>query len=274
MRRTFLKTLGSIALGTLSLGTMTTGAAVLSACLGGEDGGDTTTGKRVHLSTRAELAGGTEFTNAFGWSFTLTKVLVSSGALYYFDGEPLEPVARATEPRSLSLIGVAHAHPGHYKEGNTKGEMLVAASYDLVKGPAALAEGEGVSGLFRSARFTFESPAQGPMSAEMQVAVVIVEGTATKDGATKAFRLVGLVDDVLDADGLPNLDGCTFEETDVEDDGSVVVSIDPSVWLDQVQLDELPDGAVPVDVARDHSAFVSFARGLKKSTAYRFSYEP
>lgn len=273
MRRTFLKTLGSLALGAVSLGTMTAGAAGLSACLGGEEDGDSTTGKRVALSTRVQLARGAELTNAFGWSFKLTKVLVSSGAFYYFDGEPLEPVAGTPTPRSFSLIGVAHAHPGHYKEGNAKGEMLTAASYDLIRGPTPLAEGEGVSGTFRSARFTFQSPAQGSMASEMQSAVVIVEGTATKGSATKAFRLVGLVDDVLDADGEPKLDGCGFEPIDVQDDGSVVVSIDPSVWLDQAQLDDLPDSSSPVEVARDHAVHVSFARGLKKATAYRFAYE-
>lgn len=273
MRRTFLRTLASVTMGALSVATLSSGAAVLSACLGGEDDGDTTTGHRVALSTRAELAGGAEFTNAFGWSFKLTRVLVSSGAFYYFDGEPLEPIARATpERRSLSLISVAHAHPGHYKEGNAKGEMLAAASFDLVAGPASLAEGEGVSGRVRSARFTFQSPAEGQMAAELGPAVVIVEGTATKAGATKAFRLVGLVDDVLDAEGTPKLDGCTFDEVDIENDGSVVVSISPSVWLDQTELDGLPDGATPVQVARDHAVHLSFARGLKKATAYQFSY--
>ncbi len=278
MRRTFLRTLASVALGTVSVAAMSSGAALLTACLDGGEDGDSTTGTRVELATRAELAGGLEFTNAFGWSFELTKVLVSTGAFYYFDGEPLEPVARVSPPPSkrplFSLVSVAHAHPGHYKEGNAKGEMLTAASFDLAAGPATLGKGEGVSGPFRSARFSFNAPAEGAMAADMGIAVVIVEGKATKDGATKAFRLVGQAEDVLDAEGEPTLDGCTFDEVDVQDSGAIVVSIDPSVWLDQAQLDDLPDGAAPVDVAREDAVHVSFARGLKKAVAYRFRYVP
>ncbi len=274
MRRNFLRFFASASFGALGLAAATGASAFLSACATDEEDGDTTTGKRVTLATRAELRSGSSFTNAFDWTFTLTKVQISSGAFYYFDGEPLEGSAEArTAPRSFSLIGVAHAHPGHYKEGNAKGEMLTAASYDLAAGPADLGAGEGVSGLFRSARFSFQSPAQGAMAAEMASAVVIVDGTASKGGVTKAFRLVALAEDVVDAEGRTQIDGCIFDETDVQDGGTVIVSIDPSVWLDQAELDTLPDGTTPAEVARDHAVHLAFARGLKKSTAYRFSFE-
>lgn len=274
MRRAFLRTITSAALGAGALAVATGASSFLAACVGTDEDGDSTTGKRVTLATRAELRSGPSFTNALGWSFTLTKVQISSGALYYFDGEPLEPVARAPArpPVGSLLLGVAHAHPGHYKEGNAKGEMLEAASYDLVAGAATLGTGEGVSGLFRSARFTYQSPAAGALASEMGAAVVIVEGSATKDGVTRAFRLVGLADDVLDAEGEPVLDGCVFEEIDVEDDGTVTVGIDPSVWLDQADLSGLPEGSVPVEVAREDVVHLAFARGLKKSTACHFSF--
>ncbi len=274
MRRTFLRTIGSAALGAGLSAVATAGSAFLAACVGTDEDGDSTTGKRVTLATRAELRSGASFTNALGWAFTLTKVQISSGALYYFDGEPLESVARAPSPSPASsfFLGVAHAHPGHYKEGNAKGEMLEAASYDLVEGPATLGTGEGVSGVFRSARFTYQSPAAGALASQMGSAVAIVEGSAAKDGVTKTFRLVALLEDVLDAEGEPVLEGCVFDEVDVEADGTVVVKIDPAVWLDQAELGGLPDGAAPAEVPRGDVVHLAFARGLKKSTACHFSF--
>jgi hypothetical protein len=67
----------------------TTGALVLAlgieAC--GSDG--QTSGRRVTLETRVELASNaTSFTTARGWNVTLTRAVISTGPFYYFDGAP------------------------------------------------------------------------------------------------------------------------------------------------------------------------------------------
>jgi hypothetical protein len=254
---------------------------------------NTTPGFRVTLETRFELASEPTFENAMGWKISLTKVAMSSGPLYYFDGAPIEsaargidrkpgslrrrtPILRALPELSLGLFGpsTAYAHPGHYNPGEAKGEMLATASFDLVSGPADLAAGEGTSGVFRSARFSWQSPAEGALAAELGSNVLILEGTATKDDLEKVFRLVAAQSDTLDAADKPELEGCTFEEVDIQSDGRVTVSVDPRVWLDQADfsdVDDSPDGA-PLEVSAELEAARAFVRGIKKSTAFTFRF--
>jgi hypothetical protein len=258
----------------------------LSGCSDGTDT-NTTPGFRVTLETQVELASPPTFENAMGWQISLTKVAMSSGPIYYFDGAPIESAARSgsgparapglpvVEPGwgILSPLFV-HAHPGHYDPGEAKGEMLEPASFDLAAGPATLSTGEGTSGVFRSARFTWQSPAQGALASELGADVLLVEGTATKGEFEKVFKLVAAPSDTLDAADEPELDGCTFEEVDVQSDGLVTISVDPRVWLDQADFSDVepsPDGT-PVEVPAELEAARAFVRGIKKSTAFTFRF--
>ncbi len=252
----------------------------LSACADDSET-NTTPGFRVTLETQAELVAGPTFTNAFDWEITLSKVYVSSGAIYYFDGSPIES-ASISKPSTMSKLGflnpfaptVAYAHPGHYQPGEAKGEMLEATSFELVAGSAKLAAGEGTSGLFRSARFTFNAPATGPEASELGNKVLVVEGTAVKGALSKVFRLEGGEADVLDAADEPAIEGCTFDEVDVESDGVVTIHFNPEVWLDQAEFDTVADSTdgEPVLVPSDDVAAKSFVRGIKKSSAITFSF--
>ncbi len=248
---------------------VTTGAfgVALEACSG--DGSSGTTGRRVRLQTMVEVAPAAEapFTNALGWTITLSKALVSIGPLYYFDGEPLfsrrPELLRALSPKR------AWAHPGHYVPGDAKGEMTVASSVDLLAGPTALASGEGVSGAYRSARFTFGAPPVGPHAAALAGQVVVVAGEATNGEATVRFTASADATDVADAEGAPIVEGCVLRNGDVQADGTVTLTIEPTVWLDQVDFAGMPQDAETAlaGVARD-----GFVRGLKKGSAYVFSY--
>jgi len=272
LHQKFLATVGSVAL-LLALSSF--------ASCADDSETNTTPGFRVTLETRAELLEGPTFTNAFDWEITLSKVYVSSGALYYFDGSPIESAALPA-PESESKLGflnpfapsVAYAHPGHYQAGEAKGEMLEATSFELVAGTATLATGEGTSGLFRSARFTFNSPATGPNAGELGDKVLVVEGTAVKGALSKIFRLEGGEADVLDAANEPAIEGSTFDEVDVQSDGVVTIHFNPEVWFDQAELDDVVDSSdgEPVLVPADDRAAKSFVRGIKKSSAITFSF--
>jgi hypothetical protein len=248
------------------------------------DGEDATTGKRVQhrtIATAGEEAAGA-FTNAYGWSITLSRAYISIGSLYYFDGAPVTARLDAPGGRRPSraeqvlrwVIPEAHAHPGHYQQGNALGEMTAPATVDLVAGPAEMGPSASVTGLYRSALFTFGVPPAGPLAAELGAAVVLIEGSAQSGAEERLFRAEAAPADVFDTTGAPIVAGCVFEEADVQADGIVTVLVKPSVWLDQVDFMEVPasaDGApVPLDPAgTPHKAFV---RGLKKGTAYLFSY--
>lgn len=259
------------------------GAALASSALLGACGGeDTTTGERVTLRTSiVAYEGLTEpLTNAYGWSVTLTKVAVSVGALYYFDGAPIFSAGLAPAPRAPSLgrrfgLREAHAHPGHYQTGNAMGQMLTASSVDLAEGPADLADGEGTSGVYRSGRFVFGDPPKGPSAAALGGKVVVLEGKATKGAMTRFFRASGAAADALDTEGEAKLEGCAFSGAPtVEGDGEVTVEVKPGVWLDQVDFEPLAEGSegAPVELSPADEAFKAFARGLKKGTAVVFSY--
>lgn len=258
----------------------------LAGCSEGTDT-NTTPGFRVTLETRVELASPPSFENAMGWEIKLTKIAMSSGPIYYFDGAPIESAARSgSSPARAPVVPqiepgwgllsplFVHAHPGHYDAGEAKGEMLESASFDLAAGAAELPTGEGTSGVFRSARFTWQSPAQGALASELGADVLILEGTATKGELEKIFKLVAASSDTLDAAEEPELDGCTFEEADVQSNGLVTIWVDPRVWLDQADFSDVEtstDGT-PVEVPAELEAARAFVRGIKKSTAFTFRF--
>ena len=252
---------------------------------GGGDDGETTTGKRVTFDTVVTRKGELTFTNEEGWNVTLTRALVSVGPFYYFEGEPIESATEALlipppahrsvwERASDLLIGTAHAHPGHYVEGSAHGEMLTAASVDLVAGTTPIAAGEGITGLIRSARFGWTSPAQGAFAADLGTLVALVEGHAVKEDEERWFRLEATPTEALDAAQKLQVEGCVFDAIDVEDGGTVTVSIDPSVWLAGSDFAEAPEGAegAPEVVPVGTQPFNAFERGLKKGGGYHFTF--
>jgi hypothetical protein len=275
-----VKFVGGAAL--FALGLSLAGGAALGAC----GAADATTGKRVALSTRIVADDGIDapFTNAFGWSVQLDQVALSVGPLYYFDGAPIFSASvtpRAADPRTALIrllgIGVAWAHPGHYQPGNAMGQVLSPSSVDLALGPADLPPGDGVSGIFRSGRFTFEPKPVGSAAEALSGHVVVVTGEATKGAVKRKFSAWASESDVLGANGEPVLEGCAFEgEPDVQEDGTVTLHVKPSVWLDQAELDEVPESAdgAYVPLPADGEAFRAFTRGLKKGSGIVFTFAP
>lgn len=278
----FLRRTGLISAATASLLAASLAAGALLGACGGEEA--TTGSKRVILKTRitADAEVTKPFVNTYGWSIRLTRAAVSVGSLYYFDGAPIFSAGlRAPEPGSrqalgrLLGVGTAHAHPGHYKAGNAMGQVLDASSADLMKGVVDLPVGDGVAGIYRSARFTFGDQPTGSAATELGAHVVVIEGEATKDVMTRHFHVALGREDVLDSYGEPTLEGCAFDrEPNVEADGTITVHIKPSLWLDQAEFDDVAEGTAeaPTELAPEQEAWKAFARGIKKGSAVTFSY--
>ncbi len=236
-----------------------------------EEEGSGTTGRRVALDVKI-AADSKELTNAKGWKIVLGKAVVSTGPLYFYDGETLFAGA-APRPR-FELVRSAFAHPGHYVPGNAKGELRTASSIDLLAG-ASLGAGDGVTGLVQSATFSFGAPATGPLAAELGPNVVVLEGTATKDVETRPFRAEILADDVKNDKGAPQVEGCPFVRADVQGDGVVTITVKVSQWLDQVDFTDVPksEGGTPV-VMTAGLARNQLVRGMKGGLAYVFAFAP
>jgi hypothetical protein len=239
-----------------------------SAC--SPDGGSGTTGRRVKLGVTiaGSQASRTSFTNAEGWSITMSKVLVSTGPLYYYDGATIFS-------RLWQLVGerTAYAHPGHYVPGTARGELLTGSSVDL-RSESSLGVGDGVSGTVRSATFSFQSPAVGPHAAELGSHVAVLEGTGTKGGETRIFHVDIDPADVDSGNRTNTIEGCPFAETDMNADGTVTITVAVEEWFDQVELDALPastDGR-PVTFPADFLGRAELVRGMKEALGYRFAY--
>ncbi len=250
--------------------------AALSGCGGG------TTGRLVELRTTltTDLGADHRFTTGLGWTVTLAEAQISTGAMYYFDGEPaftsvrpglIEQLIEALEP-----IHVAYAHPGHYVAGNAKGEQLSPFSADLLAGPAELPVGDGVSGSFRSATFSFAAPSAGPAQDALEGKVVRVLGTARKDGRTIHFLASAGLTDLEKTAKDAQVSGCDFTAAEVLHDGTVTITVHPKVWFSLVDFAELPEGSAeaPAELGPESTARIAFALGLTQLSAYAFSFKP
>jgi hypothetical protein len=244
---------------------------------------ESTTGKTVALHTRleADLPADHTFTTDLGWTITVKRLLAASGALYYFDGEPAFTMAprrnrwrRALE--TLSPIGTAWAHPGHYLAGNARGEMLAPYTEDLLAGPSTLPDGDGITGPLRSGTFSFARPGDGPLAAALAGHVAIAEGAATKGAQAINFVLTADLADVSKNARDAAIAGCPFTAADVEGDGTVTVTVKPKIWFSFVDFSELAPGTpeAPTVAGPSTTAYIAFSLGLVQLSAYEFAYSP
>jgi hypothetical protein len=265
-------TLGTV----LSVAGLLLGAG-LQAC---SEAKDSTGGRLVVLHTRlaASDVASREFTTAVGWKVTLSEARVSAGPFYYFDGAP--PLVRHEQRTDWRLaarllgVGVAHAHPGHYQAGNAMGQMLESASVDLLAGSFDLPDGAGVSGSYRSARFSFAAPS-GKGSAALDGHVALAVGKAEKNGEMpRFFRAFADLSEIEKSASQGHIEGCEFSEVDVEADGTVSVVVSTKVWFDLVDFTEAEEGSAdaPAELPLGSQPKVAFVLGTTQLSAYKFSY--
>jgi hypothetical protein len=244
----------------------------LSGC---GDAADTTTGKRLQLKTRIEAPNAATFTSATGWDITLTKAALSTGPFYYFDGATIfSQNTGGWRPAFEHFIAgsTAYAHPGHYLKGNARGEMLSSASVDLVAGAAELTAGDGVTGLVRSATFSFGAPAVGALATTLGSHVLVLEGKAQKGADARLFRADIDAIDIADQQGRPILEGCPFKDVEFTANGTVTLRINVPLWFELVEFEQLPANAEGMVVAMTGIARNQLVRGLRAGDRYNFSF--
>ncbi|HEV8551207.1 MAG TPA: hypothetical protein VGQ57_19300 [Polyangiaceae bacterium] len=238
-----------------------------------------TAGKRVILRTAMSAAPvATTFTTGFGWDVTLEAAAVALNGLYYFDGTP--PTARLQAPRPAwrdrltgLFIGTAWAHPGHYQAGTALGQVMFdePRALDLFSPPGGLPDGDGVTGTYRSARFVL--PPAAPRDAVLEGHLALAIGTATAhdepSGKPVHFKLVADPSDIAQDVNDGAVDGCVFDETNVEGDGTVTFDVKPTVWLNLVDFSKLAPGSED-EPTEAHDA--GFSQGVAQLSAYHFAF--
>lgn len=242
--------------------------------------------RRAVLRTR--LTAGDALTrpylNAAGWTITLRRLAVATGTFRYYDGAAAFARARPAPRRDRPIdhfdrwLGVraAYAHPPGYTEGNLLGSMEQPHSADLARGDVTLPSGSGAFATYHSGTFGFSpGPPVGPGAAALEGHAVLVEASATKGAETRIFTLTADAPELLDADGVPQIEGCLFKTAKIERDGTVVVTVAPSVWLSRIDFTPVPVSADGKAVALGPDAFERrvFARSVKDGVAYGFAYE-
>jgi hypothetical protein len=244
------------------------------------DAKDSTGGMRIALATRVEPNAqiAEEFTTGTKWSVKLTSARLAIGGLYYFDGKPAFAMnERRTPLQRLQsfFIGTAHAHPQHYVAGNALGEMVEPTSVDLFRG-AELADGSGVTGTFRSGRIVLPEEVVGPAAKDLAGHLATASGVATKDGQTVYFNVSTDLSDIQQSSPKAEIDGCVFDEVDVTTDGTVTLTVTPSVWFNLVNFAAVESGSedAPTEIVSGDVAHKAFALGVAQLTAYHFAYTP
>lgn len=250
--------------------------ALVAACSDDAVASGSTTGRRirVHVDVAATPDARDAFTLGSGHAVTLTRASLAIDAVQLFDGPPA--VARAHAPRrrwTSWLLGTAHAHPGHYQAGSALGEVTSPGVFELLAGPAPLGDGDGVTGVFRSGRVAISASAG---ATSLSGASAVVEGTATKDGATLVFRLLATRAELDKSLTAGRVDGCPFAERDATGDLSVTLTISPRTWLTFVDLTGVTGGtaSAPLTLGPESPQGVAFAVGVAQLSAYRFAAAP
>jgi hypothetical protein len=157
--------------------------------------------------------------------------------------------------------------------------MRTPTSVDLLAAPATLADGDGVGGAYRSGRFVLPASAIGPAAAELAGHVAVAEGVAEKiDGSASPaihFRVSADDDDVAEEATDGHVDGCAFDPAaEVTGDGTVTVTVVPSVWFELVDFAGVAPGSAeaPTEISRGDLAHRAFVLGVVQLSAYRFAY--
>lgn len=230
-------------------------------------GENSTTGKQVVLHTKltSDLTAERSFVTDYGWNVTLTQASISTGPLYYFDGEPAFTRRAPSFFEALKPIQTAYAHPGHYAPGNAVGQMLQPQTFDLLaSGPFAMNDGVGVTGPVRSATFSFSAPDRGHAA--------VLSGSAERDGGTVYFTFEAELTDIERTAKDAQITGCRFDENTIDGDETVMVTVKPRIWFNLVDFSKVDTGTPesPTRVDPASVPHIAFALGLGQLSAYQF----
>ncbi len=253
-RRLLLSGCGALGLQAAQWGAM----AALSGCAG-----DPGTGRRVMLETWLDVADETTFENALGFEVTLSKAELGVEHLYFVTGDSVG----GTLSQAL-FIREAHAHPGHYSAGDTLGEMNEPSVLDLLGDPRLLSTTEGITGEARSCVIRFGHLADAELA-------VRVEGEAVRDEQRVRFVATARLDELLNsASDLPEVPGVVVNGGHITTDGRLLFSALPSVWLAQVDFEQLSvEQRAAAEFIPNSQPRNAFVRGVLKAVGYIATFE-
>lgn len=247
-------------------------AVPLVGC-GSEDDADT----RVQLHTRIELdrEAWDEFTITSGDRVRLERAVLGLGALYY--GGAFEDELASRSPGRLerllgALVPSAHAHPGHFSTGSVLGQWLGPRALDFSEAPLELPGGQGLMGSYSIGQVVY-APLEGNDPFAYTIPIASLDAVAVREDGEVPFRVAATLEDVWPHAPEGTVHDCRFEAAEVSGDGTVVVRVDPRVWLETAELAELGPSDDRLDLGSNTQVGRAFALGLAQSFAYTFFFE-
>jgi len=216
-----------------------------------------------------EVAGGasTGLANDHGYKVTVTGARLHVRAVHFFSGDPLFTRRGEGLPSRLArlFVGLAHAHPGHYQEGDAMAELLQARTVDLLASPALLGRAAGVTGDYRSAQVTLAEAASGAKKLAASV-----EGKAARGGEEVAFAAT--------LTGTIKVAGVPAAATVDEQVTTVRMTVDLGRWVERVDFSKLtqckPGAAcAPQEMKPGTQGHNAFSRGVNNTSAFSFAWK-
>lgn len=227
----------------------------------GEDTGPRRTSFPVEVAGR----GGQAMSNDHGYTVTLSEARIHLGPVRFFSGEPLFTRA-ATESwpwrvaRRILGIGLAHAHPGHYQQGEALAEVLDAATFDLLAtAPGPLGQASGVTGAYRSVQVAITK------TADLKGHSVLVRGMASKGSHAVDFSAA--------LDLQEEVEGVAFGAQVDGTPGRVRLEVDLSCWVERVDFSLLHRGpGAEVSIQPGSQAENALLRGVNNTSAFKLTW--
>jgi hypothetical protein len=175
------------------------------------------------------------------------------------------------------LAPTAHAHDTFFSGGRVLGEWDREVVFDLLADGGAtrvLGRSPGIAGVTRSFSLLLQPPSRalGAEAASLEGRSVLLEGTASREGRTVAFRAA------LDFPPPVELQRVEFVPTEVEleDDGLFVVELQPHRWFEGALFErlEVPASGAAVAVPPESQVHRALLVNVRRHTAFSAAWEP
>jgi hypothetical protein len=219
------------------------------------------------------------FTTDTGWRVALTSARMVLGPIYLFENpSPLQggPMGHWWRRLGDVLVPTAHAHETFFSGGQVLGEWDRELVFDLLAEDGAtrvLGRSPGIAGVARSFSLLLQPPSRalGEEAAGLEGHSARLEGTATREGRTVAFRAL--------LDFPPPVESQRVEfvptQVELEDEGLFIVELQPHRWFEGALFErvEVPaDGAV-VELTPESQVHRALRVNVRRHTAFSAAWE-
>lgn len=219
------------------------------------------------VSFALEVAGGSakELSNDHGYQVSLSRAILHISAVHFFSGDPLFTRRPGLRQRiGQLLMGVAHAHPGHYQEGDAMAELLSPATVDLLGGPTSMGRAAGVAGAYRSAQVSLAEVSSGG-----ETYLARVGGEATRGG--QKVRFTGVLTGSL------KIAGVAASATVDQEVAAARMTVDLGRWVERIDFSALPHCTPGAACAAQSlkpgtQAHNALQRGVNNTSGFSFSW--